>query len=63
MSTKANTDQELIESVDVGSAARPLGVDLPDEFRDRLSDEVIDELLAGARTEEETSARAGCSRS
>jgi putative transposase len=34
-------------------AARPLEVDLPDEFRDRLSDEVIDELLAGARTEEE----------
>jgi mutator family transposase len=34
-------------------AARPLEVDLRDEFRDRLSDEVIDELLAGARTEEE----------
>src|SRR5213075_2434648 len=28
-------------------------VGLPDELRDRLSDEVIDELLAGARTEEE----------
>jgi putative transposase len=70
MSTKANTDHELIEAVEVGSAGglrsepggraqRPAGagrrleVDLPDEVRDRLSDEVIDELLAGARTEEE----------
>jgi len=46
-----------------GRAQRPAGaarlledrppVGLPDEVRDRLSDEVIDELLAGARTEEE----------
>src|SRR5712671_5799512 len=28
-------------------------LELPDEVRDRLADEVIDELLAGARTEEE----------
>jgi putative transposase len=38
-------------------AARPLEgwspVGLPDEVRDRLSDEVIDALLAGARSEEE----------
>src|SRR5579859_3774649 len=39
-----------------GRAQRPAGApipDLPDEVRDLLSDEVIDELLAGARTEEE----------
>src|SRR5919201_1763875 len=46
-----------------GRAQRPAGaarpqqgpppVELPQEVRDRLSDEVIDELLAGARTEEE----------
>jgi putative transposase len=42
-----------------GRAQRPAGVArlledrLPGEVRDRLSDEVIDELLAGARTEEE----------
>jgi hypothetical protein len=38
-------------------AARPLEgpalAELPGEVRDRLSDELIDELLAGARTEEE----------
>src|SRR5438132_9598668 len=34
-------------------AARLLEGRLPDEVRDRLADEVIDELLAGARTEEE----------
>src|SRR6266511_2886113 len=42
-----------------GRAQRPAGAArlfedrLPDEVRDRLADEVIDELLAGARTEEE----------
>src|SRR5256714_5261426 len=39
-----------------GGACRPQGpppVGRPDEVRDRLADEVIDELLAGARTEEE----------
>ena len=40
-----------------GRAQRPAGaappVGLADEVRDRLADEVIDELLAGARTEEE----------
>src|SRR3954451_4943164 len=61
----AKTDTDLIESVGgsrsepVGGAKRPadaagpLEVDLPVEFHDRLSDEVIDELLAGALTEEE----------
>jgi hypothetical protein len=34
-------------------AARPPEVELLDQVRDRLADEVIDELLAGARTEEE----------
>jgi len=34
-------------------AARLLEDGLPGEVRDRLSDEVIDELLAGARSEEE----------
>src|SRR5947208_15402183 len=39
-----------------GAARRPQGppaVGLPNEVRDRLADEVIDELLAGARSEEE----------
>ena len=72
MSTKTETDHELIDTVGVdsgggarsepgGRAQRPAGgarpprppVELPDEVRDRLADEVIDELLAGARTEEE----------
>src|SRR6266516_1571666 len=63
MSTK--TDIDLIGSAGGsrsepgGRAKRPAGaagqleVELPGEIRDRLSDEVIDELLAGARTEEE----------
>jgi len=67
MSTK--TETELIDSAGGlrsepgGRAQRPAGgarraqgpapVGLPDEVRDRLADEVIDELLAGARTEEE----------
>ena len=66
MSTKAKTEtDELIDSAGGvrsepgGRAQRPAGeapmaeVGLPQEVRDRLSDEVIDELLAGARTEEE----------
>jgi len=77
MSTKIET--ELIDSggglrsEPGGRAQRPAGaarppqgprpVGLPDEVRDRLADEVIDELLAGARTEEESSAQAVCSRS
>jgi len=36
-----------------GGAPLPGGELLPQEIRDRLSDEVIDELLAGARSEEE----------
>jgi len=63
MSTK--TDIDLIGSAGGsrsepgGRAKRPAGaagqleVELPGEIRDRLSEEVIDELLAGARTEEE----------
>src|SRR6188472_971423 len=34
-------------------AAGPAVEQLPDEVRERVSDELIDELLAGARTEEE----------
>jgi putative transposase len=39
-----------------GRAERPAGgapLEIPDAVRDRLADEVIDELLAGARSEEE----------
>ena len=62
MSTKAKTETDLIGSVGGvrsepgGRARRPVDVapvEIPDAVRDRLSDEVIDELLAGARTEEE----------
>src|SRR5437762_3986967 len=70
MSTRIETDRELIETVGVdsadglrsepgGRAQRPAGAArlLEDrslgEVRDRLADEVIDELLAGARSEEE----------
>jgi hypothetical protein len=60
MSTEISTD--LIEgaggarSEPGGRARRPAGgepFELPDAVRDRLADEVIDELLAGVRTEEE----------
>src|SRR5437667_12302843 len=67
MSTK--TETELIDSAGgarsepggraqraAGAARPPQGpppVGLPNEVRDRLADEVIDELLAGARSEEE----------
>src|SRR5215831_11353494 len=60
MSTETSTD--LIGSVGgarsepEGRAQRPAGsepLELPDAVRDRLADGVIDELLAGARTEEE----------
>src|SRR6476620_7685110 len=69
MSTKAKTEIDLtggaggVRSEPGGRAQRPAGgarpgrgsprLELPQEVRDRLSDEVIDELLAGARTEEE----------
>src|SRR6476620_1833268 len=63
MSTKAKTETtQLIDSAGgvrsepVGRAQRPAGVagfEVTDAVRDRLSAEVIDELLAGARTEEE----------
>jgi putative transposase len=65
MPTKSSSDIELIDSAGgvrsepVGRAEQPAGgaplagVDLPPEMRDRLSDEVIDQLLAGARTEDE----------
>src|SRR5487761_1348506 len=60
MSTKTDTD--LIDSAGglrsepAGRAQQPAGggpLEVPDAVRDRLADEVIDELLAGARTEEE----------
>jgi putative transposase len=65
MSTKAKTEIDLtgsaggLRSEPGGRAEQPAGgvpssaVELPQEVRDRLSDDVIDELLAGARTEEE----------
>src|SRR5438045_6695982 len=52
MSTKTSTD--LIENA--GGARRPAGgepLELAEAVRERLADAVIDELLAGARTEEE----------
>src|SRR5215831_6541933 len=63
MSTKAKTEtDELIDSAGGarsepgGRAQRPAdgaSLEIPNAVRDRLSDEVIDELLAGAGTEEE----------
>jgi hypothetical protein len=68
MSTKARIESELIEatrgadlaggmrSEPVGRGEQPAGgapTELPLELREQLSDEVIDRLLAGARTEEE----------
>src|SRR5947207_7005661 len=65
MSTKAKTETVLVEdaggmrSEPVGRAEQPagvapsLGIELSPEARDRLADEVIDELLAGAGTAEE----------
>src|SRR6266576_1437041 len=63
MSTKAKTEFEQssgsaggVRSEPGGRAQRPAGgarLEIPDAVRDRLSDEVIDELLAGARSEEE----------
>src|SRR5256885_10829082 len=69
MSTKAKPEIDLtgsaggLRSEPGGRAQRPAGaarlredrppLELPDEVRDRLADEVIDELLAGARSEEE----------
>ncbi len=70
MSTRIETDRELIETVGVdgagglrsepgGRAQRPAGAARlleersPGEVRDRLANEVIDEFLAGARSEEE----------
>ena len=60
MSRKTSSD--LIESAGGarsepgGRAQRPVGgepLDVPDAVRGDLADEVVDELLAGARTEEE----------
>src|SRR5262245_59810529 len=63
MSTKSKTETDQlidsgggVRSESVGRAERPAAcapLEIPDALRDRLSDEVIDELLAGARTEEE----------
>ena len=72
MSTKTKSGTELIEdagglrSEPVGRAEQPAGgplaggMELPPEVRDLLSGEVIDQLLAGARSEEEMSVAAGC---
>src|SRR6266851_8938967 len=66
MSTKSSTD--LIESAGGlrsepgGRVQRPAGgepLELLEAIRDRLADEVIDELLGGARTEEEIVGRGG----
>jgi putative transposase len=63
MSTKAKIETDLIGSAGGlrsergGRAERPAGdalaTELPSELREQLSDEVIDQLLAGARSEEE----------
>jgi putative transposase len=60
MSTKIDQVEALtaggLRSEPGGRAQRPAGdapLELPREVRDLLSDELIDELLAGARTEEE----------
>src|SRR3954454_16827915 len=62
MSTKAKTETDLVESAGGarsepgGRVQRPAGgasLGIADAVRDRLSDEVIDELLGGAGTEEE----------
>jgi putative transposase len=63
MSTKAKTEIDQlsgsaggVRSEPGGRAEQPAGgapLEIPDAVRDRLSDEVIDELLAGARSEEE----------
>ncbi len=58
MPTKANAESnELVasgaRSEPEGRAQRPAGgasLEIPDAVRDRLSDEVIDELLAGTRS-------------
>ena len=71
----AKTETDLIDSAGGarsergGRAQRPAGgarapqgppsVGMSDEVRDRLADAVIDELLAGARTEEEIVGRGG----
>jgi hypothetical protein len=49
VSTKSKTEFELIDS----DGAPSTGVELPAEVRGRFSDEVVDQLLAGARSEEE----------
>jgi hypothetical protein len=66
MSTKAKTETDQltgsaggVRSEPVGRAEQPAGdaslagIELPPEVHDRLSDEVIDRLLAGARSEDE----------
>src|SRR5919197_5653314 len=63
MSTKAKTETDQLIDNASGERSEPGGrvqrpadgapLEIPDAVRDRLADEVIDELLAGARTEEE----------
>ena len=73
MSTKAKTETDLSGAAGMvsaggsrsepgGRAERPAGgapLDLPVELRVQLSDEVVDQLLAGARSEEEIVGRGG----
>ena len=49
----ASPEGERSETAGGALAQGPRSSELPDEVRERLSDEVIDELLAGARSEEE----------
>ena len=63
MSTRFDQTEAVIDDAAGGAGREPGGragrpasgepFEIPDAVRDRLSDEVIDELLAGARTEEE----------
>jgi 2-keto-3-deoxy-6-phosphogluconate aldolase len=63
MSTKAKTETVLTDSAggvrsEPGARAEQAAggaptIELPLELREQLADEVIDQLLAGARTEEE----------
>jgi putative transposase len=63
MATKIDQTESVIDEAAGGAGSEPGGrasrlgggepFEIPEAIRDRFSDEVIDELLAGARTEEE----------
>ena len=69
MSTKAKIETVVTDSAGGvrsepgGRAQQPAGgaptIELPLELREQLTDEVIDQLLAGARTEEEIAGPGG----